>query len=183
MAGKYDDVRVRRVVAGLAENGRSTIVSDGFTETRLVTDAFVLNQIWQVPNCPPNVDDENTLGSEAVIPPPPNGFTHVLATFPPDSSWAYGSGGYEASMAAAGAADGYVEDGTDPGMHQTDSVDIITIVSGECVVILEEAETVLRAGDTFIQRGTKHAWRVSGDEPCVHSTLMVGARRATAPGS
>ena len=44
MAGKYDDVRVRRVVAGLDKNGRSTIVSDGFTETRLVTDAFILNQ-------------------------------------------------------------------------------------------------------------------------------------------
>ncbi len=177
MAGKYDDVRVRRVVAGLDENGRSTIVSDGFTETRLVTDAFILNQIWQVPQCPPKVDDENTLGLEAVIPPPPNGFTHVLATFPPDSSWSYGAGGYEASMAAAGAADGYVEDGSDPGMHQTDSVDIITVISGECVVVLEEAETVLRAGDTFIQRGTKHAWRVTGTEPCVHSTLMVGARR------
>src|SRR5690349_12680648 len=70
MAGKYDDFRVRRVVAGWDENGRSTIVSDGFTETRLVADAFILNQIWQVPHCPPKVDDENTLGAEAVIPPP-----------------------------------------------------------------------------------------------------------------
>ena len=177
MAGKWEDARVRRVVAGLDENGRSTIVSDGFTETRLVTDAFVLNQIWQVKECPPHVNDENTLGTEAVIPPPPSGFTHVLATFPPDSSWEYGSSGYEAAMAAAGAADSHVDDNVDPGMHQTDSVDIIYIVSGECVVILEEAETVLRAGDTFIQRGTKHAWRVTGTEPCVHSTLMVGARR------
>jgi len=177
MAGNYDDVRVRRVVAGLNESGRSTIVSDGFTETRLVADAFVLNQIWQVKHCPPNVNDENTLGIEAVIPPPPEGFTHVIATFPPDSTWQYNAGGYEASMAAAGAADSYVDDDADPGMHQTDSVDIITILSGECVVVLEEAETVLRAGDTFIQRGTKHAWRVTGDEPCVHSTLMVGARR------
>lgn len=177
MAGKYEDVRVRRVVAGLDENGKSTIVSDGFTETRLVTDAFILNQIWQVQECPPHVNDENTLGAEAVIPPPPHGFTHVLATFPPDSSWAYGPGGYEESMAAAGAADSYVDGNADPGMHETDTVDIITIVSGECVVVLEEAEAVLQAGDTFIQRGTKHAWRVTGDQPCVHSTLMVGARR------
>lgn len=177
MAGNWDEMRVRRVVAGLDENGKSTIVSDGFTETRLVADAFVLNQIWQVRDCPPGVNDENTLGLEAVIPPPPNGFTHVIATFPPDSSWEYAAGGYEASMTAAGAAGSYVEHDADPGMHQTDSVDIIYIVSGECVVVLEEAETVLRAGDTFIQRGTKHAWRVTGSEPCVHSTLMVGARR------
>ena len=177
MAEQYQDVRARRVVAGLDENGKSTIVSDGFTETRLVTDAFILNQIWQVPVCPPHVDDENTLGPEALIPPPPNGFTHVLATFPPDSSWSYNPDGYEASMAAAGAAGSYVESDADPGMHQTDTVDIITIVSGECVVVLETGETTLRAGDTFIQRGTKHAWRVSGDVPCVHSTLMVGATR------
>ncbi len=177
MVEKLEDVRVRRVVAGLDAKGKSTIVSDGFTETRLVTDAFVLNQIWQVPQCPPHVNDENTLGTEAVIPPPPNGFTHVIATFPPDSSWEYNPSGFAGSMAAAGAAESYVDHNADDGMHETDSVDIITILSGECVVVLEEAETLLKAGDTFIQRGTKHAWRVTGDQPCVHSTLMVGARR------
>ena len=177
MAGKFDDVRVRRVVAGLDENGKSTIVSDGFTETRLVTDAFVLNQIWQVQECPPHVNDENTLGAEAVIPPPPNGFTHVLATFPPDSSWSYNARRLRGIHVRGWRRRSLRRAQADPGMHQTDSVDIITIVSGECVVVLEEAETVLKAGDTFIQRGTKHAWRVTGDQPCVHSTLMVGARR------
>lgn len=177
MAGAHQDIRVRRVVSGLDENGRSTIVSDAYTETRLVTDAFVLNQIWQITELPPHVNDENALTSEARIPPPPRGFTHVLATFPPDSTWEYGAGGYEASMAAAGAGESHVDSDVDPGMHQTDSVDIITIVAGECVVVLEETETVLRAGDTFIQRGTRHAWRVTGDQPCVHSTVMVGARR------
>ena len=84
-------------------------------------------------------------------------------------------------MAAAGAADSYVEDNADPGMHRRTAVDIITIVSGECVVVLEEAETVLKAGDTFIQRGTKHAWRITGDQPCVHSTLMVGRGASRSP--
>lgn len=176
MAGEHKDMRVRRVVAGLDENGKSTIVSDGFTETRLVSDAFVLNQIWQVKECPPHVLDENTLGAEAVIPPPPNGFTHVIAAFPPDSEWEFNAEGYEASLASAGAAEAFVE-GEVPGMHETDTVDIITILSGECYVVLESAETLLKTGDTFIQRGTKHTWRNKSDKPCVHSTLMVGARR------
>jgi hypothetical protein len=176
MAGEHKEIRVRRVVAGLDEAGRSTIVSDGYTETRAVTDAFTLNQIWQVKEFPPHVHDENTLGAEAVIPPPPNGFTFVIAAFPPDSEWEYDAEGYKASLEATGAASAHVED-ADEGMHETDSVDLITILSGECYVVLEGAETLLRTGDTFIQRGTKHIWRNKSDQPCVHSTVMVGARR------
>jgi hypothetical protein len=176
MAGEHMEMRVRRVVAGLDESGRSTVISDGFTETRAATPAFTLNQIWQVTSVPPHVMAENTLGDVAVIPPPPNGFTHVIAAFPPDSEWDY-ERGFEGSLAATGAVDAHVEHDEVPGMHQTDTVDIITILSGECYVVLETGETLLKQGDTFIQRGTKHAWRNRSDKPCVHSTLMVGATR------
>ncbi|MBY8858668.1 hypothetical protein K7711_19480 [Nocardia sp. CA2R105] len=70
MAGRYLNVRARRTVAGLNESGRSTIVDDAFTETRVATEAFTINQIWQVTHMPANVLAEETLGDKAVIPPP-----------------------------------------------------------------------------------------------------------------
>jgi uncharacterized cupin superfamily protein len=43
-------------------------------------------------------------------------------------------------------------------MHVTDTVDYAILLQGELVAILEEGETVMRAGDILIQRGTNHAW-------------------------
>ncbi|HWX79530.1 MAG TPA: cupin domain-containing protein, partial [Steroidobacteraceae bacterium] len=44
------------------------------------------------------------------------------------------------------------------GMHVTDTVDYAILLQGELVAILEDGETVMRAGDILIQRGTNHAW-------------------------
>ena len=62
-------------------------------------------------------------------------------------------------------------------MHATETVDIVTILSGELVAILETGETVLKPGDTLVQRGTNHAWRNRGDVPAVMVALQVAATR------
>ena len=70
MTGEHREVQARRIVVGLDEEGRSTIVEDGPTGTRLETDAFTLNQIWQATSVPTPVTADNTLGDNAVIPVP-----------------------------------------------------------------------------------------------------------------
>jgi hypothetical protein len=175
MAGKHRDVRARRVVTGLDENGKSTVVSDELTETRLAADAFTLNHLWKALKVPDHVRQENALGAEVLIPPPPNGFTYLLSTFPPDSEWDF-EAGYEGSLAAAGAADTFVEDNI-PGLHETDTFDIITIISGEVYAILETTETLLRAGDTIVQRGTKHSWSNRTDDTVTMTVIHFGATR------
>ena len=175
MASKYADVRARRVVTGLDSNGKSTIVSDDFAATRVVTDAFTINQLWQAPVVAPHVSDDSTLGSEVVIPPPPNGFVVSVTAFRPDSDWDFDSG-YAGSLAASGAKDTFV-DSEIPGLHEVDSIDVITVISGEVFLVTETGETLLKPGDTLIQRGTKHTWRNRSDEPCVIVAFVVGARR------
>ena len=60
-----------------------------------------------------------------------------------------------------------------PGMHRTETIDLLVVVSGEVDLVLE-AETVrLRTGDCIVQRGTWHSWENPGDEPCVIAGLMV----------
>jgi quercetin dioxygenase-like cupin family protein len=48
--------------------------------------------------------------------------------------------------------------------HRTESVDYGIVLAGEMVLILDDDETVLRAGDVVVQRGTDHRWENrSGD--------------------
>lgn len=40
---------------------------------------------------------------------------------------------------------------------------------------MDEGETLLKAGDILIQRGTNHSWSVRGTEPCIVAAVLVGA--------
>jgi quercetin dioxygenase-like cupin family protein len=43
-------------------------------------------------------------------------------------------------------------------MHRTRTVDYGIVIEGEMVLVLDDSETVLRAGDVVVQRGTDHRW-------------------------
>jgi uncharacterized cupin superfamily protein len=43
-------------------------------------------------------------------------------------------------------------------MHRTETIDYAIVMSGEIVMLLDEGEVVLRAGDILVQCGTNHAW-------------------------
>jgi mannose-6-phosphate isomerase-like protein (cupin superfamily) len=63
-----------------------------------------------------------------------------------------------------------------PGMHTTATVDFEYVISGRCVLELDDGATVdLGPGDTVVQNGTRHAWRNPHDEPCVMLVVLVGA--------
>lgn len=63
-----------------------------------------------------------------------------------------------------------------PGMHTTSTVDFEYVVSGQCILELDDGETrELGPGDTVIQNGTRHAWRNPYDEPCLMVVVLIGA--------
>ena len=64
-------------------------------------------------------------------------------------------------------------------MHRTESLDYAVILSGECDMELDGGDTVrrLRAGDVVIQRGTNHAWKPVGTEPCRFLFVLIDADR------
>jgi uncharacterized cupin superfamily protein len=45
-----------------------------------------------------------------------------------------------------------------PGRHRTETVDYAIVLEGEIYAVMDEGETLMRAGDVLIQRGTNHAW-------------------------
>jgi hypothetical protein len=184
MAKEHLEAYARRILVGLDDRGRSTIVSDANTETRLATEAFTRNVIWGADVVPTPVTADNAVKDAATIPPPPAGYYYDISTFPPDSEWDY-EGGYAKALAQAGvgdpegAEDAHDADGPGaiPGMHQTDTIDIVTVISGEIWVMVETGETLLEPGDTVVLRGSWHAWRNRSDAPCTIAALHISVVR------
>jgi quercetin dioxygenase-like cupin family protein len=65
-----------------------------------------------------------------------------------------------------------------PGMHTTDTVDYVVVLAGEVWLELDDGQlTELRAGDTVVQNGTRHAWRNRSTEPVTLAVVQVGVAR------
>ncbi|HSL09691.1 MAG TPA: cupin domain-containing protein [Actinomycetota bacterium] len=62
----------------------------------------------------------------------------------------------------------------EPGMHVTDTLDLVYVAAGEVTLVLDDAERRLRAGDCVVQRGNRHAWRNDGPDDCVLVITMLG---------
>lgn len=62
-----------------------------------------------------------------------------------------------------------------PGFHRTDSVDYAIVLEGEVWALMEVGETLMRAGDVLVQRGTNHTWANRSDRPCRIAFVMIGA--------
>ena len=61
-------------------------------------------------------------------------------------------------------------------MHKTETVDYAIILSGEIVAVMDEGETVMKAGDILIQRGTNHAWANRSGKPCRIAFVLIDGR-------
>ena len=62
-------------------------------------------------------------------------------------------------------------------MHVTDTIDYAILLQGELVAIMDEGETVMRAGDILIQRGTNHAWANRSGAIARIAFILVDGRR------
>ncbi len=171
MAPKHHDAQARRVITGIDADGRSCIVSDENTPERVAGPVNTKCDIWRVSNVPVAYDDGPGLEEGVVTMPAEGGFVFRVVTFAPDSEWEH----LDPSDVMPGAIDP-AEAGGIPGLHVTETVDIVTILSGELVAIMETGETVLRAGDTLVQRGTKHAWSNRTDQPVTLQSIMIAAK-------
>ena len=173
MTTHHSDVHARLIVTGSAEDGRSLFVSDADTTDRLVGAGYTRNQLWQGLQVPTPVTAPNGPGDASVIPPPPEGYGYDITAFAPDSEW-----DYEAGYAQLLAESGVEPDAQDePGMHTTDTIDVVTVISGEIHILVESGEKLMRPGDTIVIRGDKHAWRNRSGEPCVISAVHISATR------
>ncbi len=169
---------IRRVVTGHDARGRSIFVSDGPSPHVLTIPGrpdFALTNLWVTDGAPAsNAGSADAADGPVVLEPPRNGAIFRVVEFPPDRA----PGGFDrkAAFAAMGAHHAMDPDASrHPGMHKTDTVDFAIVLSGEIWALMDEGETLLRAGDTLVQRGTNHAWSNRSDQPCLVAFILVSA--------
>ncbi|KAI9031073.1 cupin 2 conserved barrel domain protein [Hyaloraphidium curvatum] len=170
---------IRRVVTADDPSGRSFFLSDGASPAvRTVPErpGYRVTNIWRTlpGGCP---DAEDTVAEHRGIAPPPGGTVLRVIDFPPEPEDP--AERERALHATFGTmfrdADHAPKPGEHPGMHRTRTVDYAIMLEGELVAIMDEGETVLKAGDVLVQRGTNHAWANRSGRPARIAFVLIDA--------
>jgi mannose-6-phosphate isomerase-like protein (cupin superfamily) len=172
---------VRRVVTGLDEQGRSVVISDSAVSplTARAVPGYAWHRLWSFDASPVVPNDGRPSHAPAHF-PPPEGVRFIVFTVPPRATPSAGGVDPEAAQELEekfpGRAAHMESDQT--GLHTTATIDLIYILSGEVSLELDGGKEVhLRAGDTVVQNGVRHAWRNYSDRPCSLVACILGARR------
>ena len=169
--------RIRRVVTGHDAQGRSSFIMDGLAPNIKEMESMpgvALTDLWETNTAPA---DNSGLADAAARPvklePPSVGSILRIVEFPPDTMWK----GADAAKAFESIGAGHAPDAhsSDPMRHKTSTIDYIIVLKGEIFAILDTGETLLKAGDILVQRGTMHSWSVRGTEPCIVAVVLIGA--------
>jgi Cupin domain len=169
--------RIRRVVTGHDAQGRSTFIMDGLAPNVKEMESMpgvALTDLWETTVAP--ADNTGTLDAvtrPVRLEPPAVGSILRIVEFPPDTIWK----GANAAKAFESIGAGHAPDAhsSDPMRHKTSTIDYIVVLKGEIFAILDTGETLLKAGDILVQRGTMHSWSVRGTEPCIVAAILIGA--------
>lgn len=170
--------KIRRVVTGHNDDGRSVFILDGDAGAVKEMESMpglALTDLWETNGAPAhNSGNADAADRPVVLEPPPTGTIFRIVEFPPDSAWRDKADALEA-FESIGAGHAKDSGSADPMMHKTSTVDYLIVLKGEIWAILDEGEVCLRQGDTMIQRGTNHSWSVRTEEPCLLAAILVDA--------
>jgi quercetin dioxygenase-like cupin family protein len=142
---RADQDPVRRVVTGVDERGKSTVVSDGSCQCRAVEGQYVSEDLW-LTTLPAPVDGEVDVPAVADLDPERGQLVWRRFALGP---------------------------GETIGLHATETVDLMTVDSGKVTLVLETGNVVLSRGDCVVQRGTRHGWVNEGPDACVLIGIMA----------
>ena len=170
---------IRRVVTGHNAAGKSIFLMDGpapHVQDR-GTASTAVTELWENRATPAsNRGTEDPTDHAFRLPPPKNGAVFRIIEYPPDKLRVAAL--RQPGTAHNATSEGYVRDlgnARHPGFHKTDSIDYVIVLSGEIYALMDEGETLLKAGDVLIQRGTSHAWSVRTDEPAYVAFVLIDA--------
>jgi len=167
---------VRRIVTGHDEAGRAIIQEDGpVPRVQRIGGAVgpLFHEVWNTRATPAPIDAASGEPPEdgITLAPPRNGTRIRVLDIPPDdeSLSSVTPEQARAHFAEIGAGDAASHTGSGSRhahMHRTETIDYGIVIEGELVLIVDEGETTVRAGDIVIQRGTNHGWANRSDRNC-----------------
>jgi quercetin dioxygenase-like cupin family protein len=138
-------------VVGTDAHGRSSVLTEGFAESRVVRPTgAIVEELWRLEQLPSSSTDDGSGNGHWEPLPPPAGLSLRVFTIPP------------------GAGEGVA-----PQFGSSQQLFLLTVVSGAAVLILESDEVALSQGDFVVLPGSAHAWRNPHDQQCVIVTAVT----------
>lgn len=170
------DAEIRRVVTTVDQSGKAVVLSDSNSTSKHVTDRnTVLHLLWVTHESPAKTS--GTVDRAAIkigTPPPSNGTIFRIVDFPPTSP--------EIEAMDLNYMQGHIDGAPKKGrlprhplMHRTRSIDYALVLQGEVVMLLDDSEVQLKAGDVLIQQATNHAWVNRSSESCRIAFVLIDA--------
>ena len=173
-------MRVRRVVTGHDDDGKAVVASDTEVDglQPALTPGAEFHRLWGGDAAPRFPDSGSSPPHHSYF-PPVGGFRFGMFSVPPGHRQGVPPDDIATALAefedAMPGLSGYMEPDA-PGMHTTDTIDFEVVLDGEVWLELDDGvEVHLRAGDTVVQNGTRHAWRNHGDTTARLAVFIVGA--------
>jgi hypothetical protein len=180
MSEKLPDIR--RVVTADDAQGRSRIVEDQPASTiRTVPErpGYRAVNVWRTRENPAKIGAADSTREHHGVSPPKNGTILRIIDFPPEPK-----DPKELERRQKATFGGIYSDADHnrdtrrhPGMHRTETVDYAIVLEGELWAVMDEGETLLRAGDVLVQRGTNHAWANRSDKTCRVAFVLIDGTR------
>ena len=174
---------IRRIVTGHDAQGRAIIQEDGPVSRMQRVGGDIgpmFHEVWNTIATPAPIDAASGEPAEdgIVLAPPKNGTRIRVLDIPPEGDGIKNMTPEEAAAHFAEIGAGHASNAAKAGakhalMHRTKTVDYGIVLEGELVLIMDEGETVCRAGDIIIQRGTNHGWANRTDKNCRIAFILI----------
>lgn len=157
---------VRRVVTGFDPDGREVLTHDGAPPNSVdIGPVGVSEMLWCESGTVRLDDDPDRTTQGYPLEPPPGGASVRIIRMPGippgtdhDDTWLRVES----------------EDPATPGMHATDTLDLMVVLEGAVVMGLEDgSERTLSAGEYVVQRGTQHRWRPADHRGWTYMVAML----------
>ena len=153
---------MNRVVTGFDNAGKPVIKHQGAPPTVIHAGRYTTTELWVSDQTPPAASGSDTSTRPWELEPEPGGSCFRIVEIAP--------AGDEAAEAGA-EHEGFQE------AHATQTLDYVTVISGQVVLVVGDAEIALRPGDSVVQQpGVPHDWQNRGAERAVMVGVLLSAR-------
>lgn len=171
----------RRVVTGHGDEGESCVLQDSKAPNTFcppLQEGVQVNNIWRHLEAQPELgvgDVEACKFGEKIpaLPSQDGGAIFRVIEFSPEGLW------IDKVRRATSEWLGEEEEARHPLLQRHQTIDYGVVVSGQIFLMLDKEEVELKAGDTFVQRGTQHAWSNRSNLPCRIAFVIVDAKYDT----
>ena len=174
--------KIRRVVTGHDANGKAVVLEDGLApavRTNPHRPGHISVDLWKTDASPVIVrsrEPDPTSGPKQIH-PPPQGTVFRISEIAPETEAIRNMDPAKARdvFRAMGNEDAstFGDNQRHPFMHRTETIDYAVVLEGEIVMLLDDEEVHLEAGDVVIQRGTNHAWSNRSSKPCKMLYVLI----------